>query len=201
MTLTALEAITILGWTPADDTKSHQVVVLLPLITDQINEYCNGGFSHQVKEQLVSFSGAGSSNSALLGHTNIIRNSLYVTSTGRNFIYYGDCMGTGYPNPHYAIPSTEIEEYKVDYDTGNIWAASSSEGRLIPSTNGLVTYAYVDLVGGGKLAATRMISAAIKNPAGIASESAGALSRSYVSEGMDAMTQRLLTPYRRPSFG
>ena len=195
MTLTSTEVAEMLGWSTAH-ARYTQVVALLPSVTYSIDEYTKGAFSRQVKEQAVTFSAAGSSASTDLGHEYVIRGSVMVSSTNRAYTYYGDCMNTRLPNPRARIPSTEIEEYAVDYENGEIWAAST-EGRLIPSTNGLVTYSYVDLVEGGKVAAAKLIQQQVAQTAGVGSESVGSLSRSYVGNGMDPAIKALLRPYCR----
>jgi hypothetical protein len=85
----------------------------------------------------------------------------------------------------------------VSYTTGGL--AFNSTCQLVPTTGVYATYSYIDLVGAGKEACARLTQQNYQN-AGIASESVGSLSRSYVVGGMDEYTKRLLAPYKRPHF-
>ena len=179
---------------------SHDTAIaaLLPLVTVQINEYCGGAFSHQVKEETTAVTAIGSSGAQTLDHNPIIRNSVCVTSTDRGTMYSGDAYFTDLPIPTYAISSTNIEEYKLDYEGGRIWVPSS-DSQITSTMNVLVTYSYVDLYGGGKIAASRVIAHHYSSPSGIASESVGSLSRSYSGYGgWDSVTNAMLAPYKRP---
>ena len=175
------------------------IAALLPLVTVGINEYCGGAFSHQVKEQAVKFTAIGSSGAYALNNAPIIRNSVCVTTTDTGTYYHGDAYFTDLPIPTYAISSTNIEEYKLDYEGGRIYVPTS-DSRITSTCNVLVTYAYVDLYGGGKIAAARTIQQHYATPSGIGSESVGSLSRSYNSgmNGFDSYSMALLAPYKRP---
>jgi hypothetical protein len=174
------------------------IAALLPLVTAGINEYCGGCFSHQVKEEAVIVSAIGSSGAHTLDHCPVIRNSLYVSSTDQGTRYYGDAYFTDKPIPTYAISSTNIEEYKLDYEGGRIYVPTT-ESRITSTSNVLVTYSYVDLYGSAKIAASRVIKQNYEMPTGIASESVGSLSRSYTQgTGYDSYVSALLAPYKRP---
>lgn len=177
------------------------IAALLPLVTIGINEYCGGAFSHQVKEETVTFTAIGSSGYQTLTHNPIVRGSVYITSTDRGTLYYGDATNTDLPLPSYLISSTNVEDYVLDYEGGRVYVPSSDS--QIGSTDSLyATYAYVDLHGGGKIAAARTIQQHYASPSGIASESVGSLSRSYASgmSGFDSYSLALLAPYKRPRF-
>ena len=183
----------------------HDTVIaaLLPLVTLQINDYCGGAFSHQVKEEEQTFTIVGSSGYKSLTRNPVIRNTVNVTSTDRSYLYYGDSFLSEVPQVTYPIPSTDIEEYKLDYEGGRIYIPTS-DSRITSTGTGkiLVTYSYVDLYGGGKLAASRVIQQHYASPQGIASESVGSLSRSYSGaggySGFDGYVGALLAPYKRP---
>ena len=181
---------------------SHDTAIaaLLPLVSLGINDYCGGAFSHQVKEEELTFTKIGSSGYQSLDYKPVIRNSVYVTSTDRGTPYYGDARFTDLPIPTYPIPSTYVEDYKLDYEGGRMYIPTTDS--QIDSTGKVwVTYAYVDLFGAGKIAASRVIQQHYTSPAGIASESVGSLSRSYTgggSYGYDSYVSALLAPYKRP---
>src|SRR5512133_2789415 len=121
MAITSTEVADILGMTTAD-AKYAQVVALLPYIQVQINDYCGGGFSRQVKEETVTFTAAGTSSSGLQQLTKypVVKETVYVTSTARDTYYYGDTQYGNIPTPTYYIPSTEVRDYEVEYSTGAI---------------------------------------------------------------------------------
>ena len=183
---------------------SHDTAIaaLLPLVSLGINDYCGGAFSHQVKEEEKTFTTVGASGYQSLAHNPVIRNSVYITSTDRSVPYYGDVLHSDLPIPTYPIPSTYVEEYKMDYEGGRVYVPTS-DSRITSTGTGkvMVTYAYVDLFGAGKIAASRVIQQHYTSPAGIASESVGSLSRSYTgggSYGYDSYVSALLAPYKRP---
>jgi len=179
---------------------SHDTAIaaLLPLVTVGINEYCGGAFSHQVKEEEVTFTYVKSSGARPLAHNPVVRGSVYVTSTARDEIYYGDATNTDLPLPKYLISSTNVEDYVLDYEGGRIYVPTT-DSQIVALDHVYVTYAYVDLVASGKIAAARVISQHYSSPSGIASESVGSLSRSYTGAGgYDSYTSSLLAPYKRP---
>jgi hypothetical protein len=175
------------------------IAALLPLVTAQINEYCGGAFSHQVKEEEVTFTVIGSSGYQSLDYNPVVRGSVYCTSTDRGTVYYGDATRTDLPIPSYLISSTNVEDYRLDYEGGRIYI-TSTDSQIAATDTMYVTYAYIDLVGGGKIAASRLIQQSYQSPAGIGSESVGSLSRSYTGsgQGMDSYTTALLSAYKRP---
>ncbi len=196
MSLTVAEVKDILEITStAHDTA---IAALLPLVTIGINEYCGGAFSHQVKEEFVTFSTISSTGHITLTHNPVIRNSVVVTSTDRGTVYKGDAFLTDLPSVTYAIPSTYVEDYKLDYEGGRIWIPTTDS--QIDSTGAVwVTYSYVDLYGSGKVAAARVCQQHYTAPSGIASESVGSLSRSYTNTmGYDPFVKDMLSAYRRP---
>ena len=181
---------------------SHDSVIaaMLPLITLQINEYCGGAFSHQIKEELVTFTAIGSSGYQTLVHNPVIRNSVTVTSTARETPYYGDAYFHDIPQVTYPIPSTYVEDYRIDYEGGRIYI-ETTDSQIGSTDSVFVTYSYVDLYGGGKIAAARVLQQHYNQPSGIGSESVGSLSRSYVgggSYGFDGYVSAILAPYKRP---
>ena len=186
---------------------SHDTVIaaLLPLVTLGINEYCGGCFSHQVKEESVTFTAAGTTNYQSLTHNPVVRNTVVVTSTDRGTQYYGDAFMSDVPQVTYPIPSTYVEDYVLDYEGGRIHVPSTFSQILDTTTDTgtvLVTYAYVDLHGSAKIAAARVLQQHYTMPSGIGSESVGSLSRSYTGGGgfggYDGYVSALLAPYKRP---
>lgn len=176
------------------------IAALLPLVTVQINDYCGGAFSHQVKEEEVTFTAVGSTNTKTLTHNPVIRKSVYVTSTDRGTVYIGDAGACELPIPSYLLRgTTNIEEYALDYEGGRIYIPTS-DSSLTSTSSVYVTYSFVDLVAGGKIAASRVIQQHYVNPVGIGSESVGSLSRSYSGgmSGFDSYTMSILAPYKRP---
>lgn len=193
--ITTLEVCDMLGMTTAS-AKYSQVAALLPLITVQINDYCNGAFSHQVKEETVTFSAIGSSGYRTLTNQPVIPGSVYVTSTARSVAYYGDCMNTQIAYPRINIPSTYVEDYRMDYESGRIYVPTTDS--QISTGNVLVTYSYIDITGGGKIAAAKMIEQTVSRPAGVSAESVGSMSRSYYTgDTLDPAIKVILAPYRR----
>ena len=185
---------------------SHDNVIaaMLPLITLQINDYCGGAFSHQIKEEEITFTSAGASGYQILDYNPIVRNSVTVTSTDRGTPFYGDAYFHDIPQVTYPIPSTYVEDYRIDYEGGRIYVPSTFSQILDETTDTgkvYVTYSYVDLYGGGKIAAARVLQQHYTQPSGIGSESVGSLSRSYVgggSAGFDGYVSAILAPYKRP---
>jgi len=180
------------------------IAALLPLVTLGINEYCGGAFSHQVKEETITFTSAGASGYQTLSHNPIIRNSVFVTSTDRGVPYHGDAFLTDVPQATYPMPSTYVEDYRLDYEGGRIYVPTTFSQILDMTTDTgvvYVTYAYVDLYGAGKIAAARVVQQSYTMPSGVASESVGSLSRSYTGGyggGYDSYVSALLAPYKRP---
>ena len=194
--ITTLEVCDMLGMTTAS-AKYAQVSALLPLITVQINDYCNGAFSHQVKEELITFSAIGSSGYKSLVSQPVIPGSVYVTSTARDTAYYGDCMNTQIAYPRINIPSTYVEDYRMDYESGRIYVPTT-DSQIGSTDSVLVTYSYIDIRGGGKIAAAKLIEQTVSRPAGVSAESVGSLSRSYYTgDTLDPSIKVLLAPYRR----
>jgi hypothetical protein len=194
MAITSTEVAEILGMTTAD-TKYTTVSALLPYITVQVNDYCGGGFSRQVKEEEVTFTTAGSSGVQQLVHYPVVKNSVNVTSTDRNSYFYGDTQFGDLAAPTYYIPSTEVRDYEVEYSTGGVYLPTT-DSEIGSTDTVLVTYAYVDITDGGKVAVARIIDQCVTKTPGVALESAGTLSRAYVG-GIDELTKSLLAPYRR----
>ncbi len=194
MAITSTEVADILGMTTAD-SKYPQVVALLPYMIGQINDYCGGGFSRQVKEEEVTFTIAASSGVMQLGHYPLVRETVYVTSTNRATYFYGDTQFGTVAAPEYYIPSTEVRDYECDYSTGGFYIPTT-QSHIGSTETVFVTYAYVDIVDGGKVAISRVIDQTLNQSAGIASESVGTLSRSYTGAGFDSVTKGLLAPYR-----
>jgi hypothetical protein len=178
------------------DAKYSQVVTLLPYIQVQINDYCGGGFSRQVKEEAVTFAAASSTGMKQIVKYPIVKDTVYITSTDRGTYYFGDTQFGVIANPHYYLPSTYIRDYEVEYSTGGIYIPTT-DSRIGSTYSVLVTYSFVDIYDGGKVACARVIAQNLNNSAGIASESVGSLSRSYFGNGMDPMVKSLLAPYRR----
>lgn len=196
MAITSTEAAELLGWSTADG-RYTQLGYVLPYIEKTINDYCNGGFARQVKEEEETVTATSSTGVNQLAKYPVIRGTVYVTSTDRGTYYYGDTQFGDLGVPEYYIPSTYVRDYEVDYSTGGFFVPSSNS--QIGSTDTVyVTYAYVDIRDGGKLACAKMAEQAINQGGGIASESVGALSRSYTNGTMDPFVRSLLAPYRRP---
>jgi len=192
MAITSTEVAEILGFTTASG-KQAQVEALLPYITVQINDYCGGTFSRQVKEESITFT---STTKKQVTNYPIVKGSVYITSTDRGTRYNGDTQFGSVVSPTYYIPSTYVRDYDVDYSTGGLWI-STTDSQIGTTESVLVTYAFVDITDGAKVAAARMIDQGISNQSGIASESVGGLSRSY-TEGMDPIIRTMLAPYKRP---
>lgn len=196
MALTSTEVAEILGITTAS-TKYTTVEKLLPYITVQINDYCGGGFSRQVKEESITFS---STTTRQLGSYPIVKGSVYVTSTDRGSYFFGDTQFGGIPSPTYYIPSTYVRDYEISYTTGGI-CRPTTDSQIGSTESVYVTYAFVDLIDGGKVAAARVIDQTMNQQGGIAAESVGTLSRSYTGgmTGFDPFTREILAPYKRPT--
>src|SRR5512133_563427 len=113
MAITSTEVADILGMTTAD-AKYAQVVALLPYIQVQINDYCGGGFSRQVKEESVTFTLASSTSVKQLDHYPIVKGTVHAASTDRGQYFYGDTQFGTIAVPEYYIPSTYVRDYEVD---------------------------------------------------------------------------------------
>lgn len=196
MALTSTEVADIIGMTTAN-AKYPQVVALLPYITAQINDYCAGGFSRQVKEESITFASALSTGMKQIGKYPIVKGSVWVESTTRGTYYYGDTQFGDNANPRYYLPSTYTRDFEIEYSTGGIYIPTT-ESRILSTGSVFVTYSFIDLVDGGKIAASKMCEQAMNQSGGIASESVGSLSRSYTGAGMDPLIVSLLAPYKRP---
>lgn len=195
MAITSTEIANMLGMTTLE-SRYTQVETLLPFILIQINDYCAGGFSRQIKEEEVTT--AATTTSRQLTNYPVVKGSVFVTSTDRGDVYYGDTQYGDLPVPDYYIPSTYIRDFDIGYTTGGFVTNTTAAGGRIPaSTYVYVTYSFVDLVDGGKVACARIINQIVNQPGGIASESVGTLSRAYVG-GMDSLTLSMLAPYKRP---
>jgi hypothetical protein len=195
MAITSTEVADILGMTTAD-AKYARVVALLPYIQVQINDYCGGGFSRQVKEETVTFAAASSTGVKQVVKYPIVKDTVYVTSTNRGTYYFGDTQFGNVANPRYYIPSTYTRDYEVEYSTGGIYIPTT-DSRIGSTYSVLVTYSFVDLYDGGKVACAKMIEQTMNQSGGIASESVGSLSRSYFGNGMDPIVKTMLAPYKR----
>ena len=193
MAITSTEVADILGMTTVD-TRYSQVVALLPYIIVQINDYCGGGFSRQVKEESISFT---STTTRQLSNYPVVRGSVYVTSTDRGTYFYGDTQFGKVPLPSYYLPSTYVRDYDMSYTTGGI-NRPSTDSQIESTDTVLVTYAFIDMVDAGKPACAKMVEQVMTQSGGIASESVGSLSRSYFGSGMDPVIKSMLAPYRHP---
>ena len=128
MALTSTEVADILGLTSAS-AKYPQIVALLPYITVQINDYCGGGFSRQVKEESITFAVASSTSVKQLKQYPVVKGSVFITSSNRGTYFYGDTQFGDVPAPRYYIPSTYARDYECDYSTGGIYIPST-ESRI-----------------------------------------------------------------------
>lgn len=197
MAITSTEVAELLDITTAN-SKYDQISYVLPYIIVQVNDYCNGGFSRQVKEEQVTT--AATTTSRQITNYPIVKGTVYVTSTDRGTYYYGDTQYGNVPIPDYYIPSTYARDYDILYSTGGFISSTAAGSRIPASTYVYVTYSYIDIVDGGKLAIARLCDQIVNQPTGgIASETVGILSRTYVSGGVgfEPLVKNLLAPYRR----
>ena len=199
MALTSTEVVAMLGVTTTD-SRITQIETVLPYITRYINDYCNGFFSRQVKEEEITFTSATTTTPQQLDHYPVIEKSVYVTSTNRGTYFYGDTQFGQVPVPSYYIPSTDVEDYALDYSTGGIFIKNTTNSQIKSTESILVTYAYIDLNWGAKPAASKMIQGYLNKSGGIASESAGGISVSYFNYGMDSEVAAMLAPYKKVNF-
>ena len=95
----------------------------------------------------------------------------------------------------------EDRDYEIDYENGWIYPLAASTYGTSTGGNTLIDFAYIDLSGNRKAAQKAIadiVSADMNSPKGVASESAGPLSRSYTQDGIPATATRILKPFRRP---
>lgn len=95
----------------------------------------------------------------------------------------------------------EDRDYEIDYEAGTIVNLSNSTDGLSTGANVLIDFAFIDLSGNRKpaqVAVAQLVQGTITVKPGIASESAGPLSRSYTQDGIPLQVARTLKPFRRP---
>jgi hypothetical protein len=95
----------------------------------------------------------------------------------------------------------ENRDYEVDYENGFIYPLAASTYGTSTGGNILLDFAFVDLSGSRKaaqIAIAQLVWGTVNIKPGIASESAGPLSRSYTQDGIPPQVSRILKPFRRP---
>jgi hypothetical protein len=95
----------------------------------------------------------------------------------------------------------EDRDYEIDYEAGTIVPLEDSTNGTSTGANVLIDFAYVDLSGSRKaaqVAVAQLVWGTVNIKPGIASESAGPLSRSYIQDGIPPQVSRILKPFRRP---
>jgi hypothetical protein len=95
----------------------------------------------------------------------------------------------------------EDRDYEIDYEAGTIVPLEDSTNGTSTGANVLIDFAYVDLSGSRKaaqVAVAQLVWGTMNIKPGIASESAGPLSRSYIQDGIPPQVSRILKPFRRP---
>jgi hypothetical protein len=166
------------------------------------DEYCNFGLSKYLyhRDDYPVTLNATSTAPALI--TNVSGSSTYTSTQAAPFQWISrDTVrvmstdkGTVYE---------EDRDYEVDYESGYLYTLTASTNGTSTGGNVLVDFAYIDLSGNRKPAQagiSQIINAWINNPVGVASESVGPLSRSYVQVGVPPSAAGILKRFRRPVF-
>ena len=200
MAITSSEVAEILGFTTAS-VKITQIEAILPYMQVYVNDYCGGVFSRQIKEESVTFTAAATAGAKQLTGYPIVRGSVRVESTARSEEFYGDTQFGEVPSPTYYIPSTYVRDFEIEYSTGAIYIPTT-DSQIGSTESVLVSYSFIDMPSGAKLAVSRLVDQAMNQTAGIASESVGTLARSYygnsgTGSGIDPLVKSMLAPYRR----
>jgi hypothetical protein len=95
----------------------------------------------------------------------------------------------------------EDRDYEIDYEAGTICSLGGSTNGTSTGGDVLIDFAYIDLSGSRRAAQkaiAQIIWTDVNVKPGIASESAGPLSRSYTQNGIPPSAMMTLKPFRRP---
>jgi hypothetical protein len=163
------------------------------------DEYCNYGLSKFLMHRDDYLVLLASSTVATL-ITNVSGTSTYTSTQTAPFQWiapdtvrvWSTDEGTQYE---------EDRDFEIDYENGHIYPLAGSTNGTSTGGNVLIDFAFIDLTGSRKaaqVAVSHLIGADIRGKPGIASESAGPLSRSYVLDGIPPSVSRMLKPFRRP---
>lgn len=97
----------------------------------------------------------------------------------------------------------EDRDYEIDYEAGTIVPLAGSTNGTSSGGKVLIDFAFIDLSGNRKpaqVAIAQIIKADMSNPVGVASESAGPLSRTYTQNGIPPSVSNILKTFRRPHY-
>jgi hypothetical protein len=172
----------------------NQISMLLYPSAAFADEYCNYGLSRYIYHRddvpiaLTASSSAVfitnvASTSTTAPYPWISRDTVHVWSTDQSKQY------------------AEDRDYEIDYEAGTIVNLSDSTDGLSTGANVLIDFAFIDLSGNRKpaqVAVAQLVQGTMIVKPGIASESAGPLSRSYTQDGIPLQVARMLKPFRRP---
>jgi hypothetical protein len=163
------------------------------------DEYCNYGLSKFLMHRddyLVLL--ASSTVAALI--TNVSGTSTYTSTQIAPFQWIAPDTVRVWSTDEGA-QYEENRDFEIDYENGHIYPLAGSTNGTSTGGNVLIDFAFIDLAGNRKAAqvsVSNLINGWINNPVGVASESVGPLSRSYVQDGIPPLVSGMLRQFRRP---
>ena len=176
-----------------------QIAALLYPSATFADEYCNYGLSHYLyhrDDYLVLLA----SSTAATFITNVSGTSTYSSTQTAPYQWISrDTVRV--MSTDEATIYEEDRDYEVDYENGYIYPLEASTNGTSTGGNVLIDFAFIDLSGNRRPAQagiSQIINAWINNPVGVASESVGPLSRSYVQVGVPPSAAGILKRFRRP---
>lgn len=187
----------ILGITTTNN--DTQIEALLYPSAAFADEYCNYGLSRFVMHRddyLVEL--ATSTSPATI--SNVSGTSTYTSTEIAQFMWISRDTVKVWSTDESKLYD-EDRDYEIDYENGWIYPLEASTYGTSTGGNVLIDFAFIDLSGNRKpaqIAISHIIDSDVNNPRGVASESAGPLSRSYTQNGIPATASKTLKPFRRP---
>ncbi|MFA5212840.1 MAG: hypothetical protein WC406_05885 [Methanoregula sp.] len=188
----------ILGITTTNN--DTQIAALLYPSAAFADEYCNYGLSHYLYHRDDYLVDLRATSTAPAMITNVTGSSTYTTTQTAPYQWLSRDTVKVWSTDDAKLYE-EDRDYEIDYENGYIYPLAASTYGTSTGGNVLIDFAYIDLAGNRKpaqIAISQIVWADINIKPGIASESAGPLSRSYTQDGIPSQATRILKPFRRP---
>lgn len=190
----------ILGITTTNN--DAQIEALLYPAAAFADEYCNYGLSKFLmhRDDYLVLLNATSTTPAFI--TNVSGTSTYTSTETAPYQWISKDTVRVWSTDESKLYD-EDRDYEIDYESGYIYPLAASTYGTSTGGNVLIDFAFIDLSGNRKsarVAISQIVKADMSAKPGVASESAGPLSRSYLMSGIPTIAASILKVFRRPAY-
>jgi hypothetical protein len=177
-----------------------QIAALLYPSAAFADEYCNYGLSKYLfhRDDYLAELAATSTTAKFI--TNVSGTSTYTSTQAAPYQWISPDTVKIWSTAEDKL-YVEDRDYEIDYENGYIYPLAASTYGTSTGGNVLIDFAFIDLSGSRKSAQkaiSQLVWTDINIKPGVASESAGPLSRSYVQNGIPPSVSNILKTFRRP---